>query len=87
MSKRPLKVLVCGDVNGQFDALVKRINNVNKKVLFIIDSLNEFFSIMLMKIMYRLTNTSSSSLKCIVIITVFIFLVRNEFNQCQIFWR
>ncbi|VDN06227.1 unnamed protein product [Thelazia callipaeda] len=31
MSVTSLKILVCGDVNGHFDALLKRVNNVNKK--------------------------------------------------------
>ncbi|VDO81727.1 unnamed protein product [Onchocerca flexuosa] len=31
MPESPLKILVCGDVNGQFDSLLKRVDAVNKK--------------------------------------------------------
>lgn len=31
VSKMALKILACGDVNGQFEAFFKRLNTVNKK--------------------------------------------------------
>lgn len=30
-TKKPVRVLVCGDVNGQFEQLIKRVSAVNKK--------------------------------------------------------
>lgn len=43
-----LKILVCGDVNGNFDALVKRVNAVNKKVRFHITVIKIFHMLLLL---------------------------------------